>query len=147
MLEVGSVITSQVDLIWSVALALMLAKVYLVGRFLEGGVAMQCGLISWMVLFLSIGLQVFSMLFGYFTYGSIVTMARCAPANDGTIEQWCIDNSVTQATAFSDAEFDALIQFGGFGIGLLLFVLLFAIETGAVSKALTSDKAERGGNG
>lgn len=139
MLEAGSVITSQVDLIWSVALALMLAEVYLVGRFLEGGVAMQRRIISWIVLFGSIGLQVISMLFGYLTYGSIVTMARCAPVEDGTVEQWCNDNAITQATAFSDAEFDSLIQFGGFGIGLLLFVLLFAIEPKAVAKALKPD--------
>ncbi len=139
MLDAGSVITSQIDLIWSVALALMLAEVYLVGRFLEGDLAMQRRPISWIVLFGSIALQVVSMLFGYLAYGSVITMVRCAPDEGGTIEEWCIDNCMTQATAFSNAELDSLLQFAAFGIGLLFFVVLFAIERKAVSKALRSN--------
>ena len=139
MLDAASVITSQVDLIWSVALALMLAEVYLVGRFLEGGVAMRRQSLSWIFLIGSVFLQVASMFFGYLTYGSIVTMARCTPSENGRVDQWCMDNKITQATAFSDAEFSSLIQFGGFGMGLLLFIILFAIESKAVSKALKSN--------
>jgi len=139
MQAAGSVITSQADLLWSVALALMLAKFYLVGRFLSGSVTMRFGSISWFMLFTSITMQVLSMFCGYLTYGAIVTMARCTPNKEGIVVKWCIDRTITEASAYSNAEVVALLQFGGFGIGLVLFVILFAMETRAVAKALNSE--------
>lgn len=139
MADASGVITSQVDLLWSVALALLLAEVYLIGRFFEGGVAMRRATLSWLFVFSSLVLQMLSMFFGYMTYGAMVTMARCSPSAAGTLESWCTDNSKTQANAFSDGELMALLQFGTFGLGLVLFVILFAMEPRAVALALKKD--------
>jgi hypothetical protein len=76
------------------------------------------------------------MLFGYLTYGAIVTMNRCTPNSEGRLDDWCIDNKFTQHDSFSDAGFVALLQFGSFGAGLVVFVVLYCLESRAVAKAI-----------
>jgi hypothetical protein len=135
----GEVITSQVDLLWSVALAVLLAKIFLVGRFSVATAKLANKTLSWIFLIVGVVLQLSSMLFGYITYGAIVTMNRCSPASDASIDEWCIKNSINQGDSFSDAEFTSLLQFSSFALGLVILVLLCAFEWRTIAKAINRD--------
>lgn len=135
----GEVITSQVDLLWSVALAVLLAKIYLVGRFSEATARLSKKTISSVILYLGVALQLSSMLFGYLTYGAIVTMNRCSPASDASVDEWCIKNSIAQVDSFADAGLTAFLQFLSFALGMLLLVLLFTLEKRTIASAIRSE--------
>lgn len=135
MMDAGGVITSQVDLLWSVALALMLFEFYFIARLLDPAGTLAGGKPSILLAGGSIVLLLISMFFGYLTYGAIVTMARCSPNGDGAIAGWCTNEGVSQSSAFSSAELVAFIQFGAFGVGFVLFIILFAKEPKAVAAA------------
>lgn len=136
MQAAGEVVTSQVDLLWSVALAVLLGMIFLVGRFSESRSGLKKKVLSWFLLYVCVILQLSSMLFGYLTYGAIITMNRCTPNSAGEIDAWCGENSLNQNQSFSDAGFLAVLQFGSFGTGLIIFVVLYCLESRAVAKAL-----------
>lgn len=139
MADASGVITSQVDLLWSLALALLLFELYFVARFLDREGALPGGYLSMFVASASILLLIASMTCGYLTYGAIVNIARCSPKDNGAIDEWCTEHGVTQASAFSDAELVAFLQFGTFAMGLLFFIFLFAKEPRAVAAAFKKD--------
>jgi hypothetical protein len=139
MSDAGGVITSQVDLLWSVALALLLFELYFIARFLDRDGALQGGWLSSVLAGGSIFLLIVSMSCGYLTYGAVVTLARCSPNENGEVDTWCTENAITQASAFSDAELVAFLQFGGFGLALLLFIILFVKEPRTVAAAFRKD--------
>lgn len=136
MQAAGEIVTSQVDLLWSVALAVLLGMIFLVGRFSDSRSGLRRRALSWFLLSVCVILQLFSMLFGYLTYGAIITMNRCTPDSAGAIDSWCSENSLNQSQSFSDAGYLALLQFGSFLFGLIIFVVLFCLESKAVAKAL-----------
>jgi hypothetical protein len=127
MSEVAGVITAQVDLLWSVALALLVAEVYLLARFLAGGLGLL-GPVSKFLLVLSVAALGISMLFGYLTYGAVVEMVRTA-AENGDPKQ-----------SYADAAFSAVVQFVGFALGLLAFLVAFFLNARSFGKAMNDDK-------
>ena len=126
MADVGSVITAQVDLIWSVALALLIAEIFMVSRLLVLNRELL-GVFSWFVMILSVSGLSISMFFGYLTYGAVVEMVRQSS-----------DLNLTNQS-FDDASSSALYQFIFFGAGLLFFLILFWINPKKMGKAAVGD--------
>ena len=123
MQEVGNVITAQADLLWSVALALLVVEVVLAARFLTKPDKGLDGL-SWFLSGFSIVALLCSMFFGYLTYGSVVEMVKVAADAD------------LAATSFEDARFSAFWQFALFAVGLGSFIGLFAFNAKQIGAAI-----------
>lgn len=128
MADVASVISSQVDLLWSVALAVLIAEIFLVARFFANRLP-DLGRLSLGLLLVSVVSFLASMMFGYFTYGAAVEIVKRAAE----------EKSVTQS--FNDAGMSAFFQFAFFAIGLLTFIVLFALNTRAIGGAIDDGRS------
>ncbi|WP_170545288.1 hypothetical protein [Ruegeria arenilitoris] len=122
--DVGSVITSQVDLLWSVALAMLVSESYLIARFLTGRKE-TLGLIAKLALGGSIIGHFLSMVFGYLTYGSVVEMVRVSDSGGEALQY------------YRDAAFSGVVQCGAFAVALLLFLAVFFLNSKVIGSALS----------
>lgn len=122
MSDVGSVITSQADLLWTLALAILGFETVLVRNW-AGGQWRIRGFWSFLLLTFSMGAFVVSMFQGYLTYGAVVELVL------PTLQ----DSEA--AARYKTAGVEAFWQFVWFGIGLLLFIILFVVNPKAVSEA------------
>ena len=104
--------TGTVELLWSLALALLVAEVYFIVRFFANRSKVinrtSTILMAISIIFLSV-----SMVFGYLTFGSAIMMARPDLA-DGDA-----------AIHFNDANFSAAAQVICFCSGLVVFLISF----------------------
>lgn len=80
------------------------------------------------MILLSLASHMGSMICGYLTQGSAVEIVRAAATSTATE----LDN------LYFEAAFTALLQLGFFGIGLILFVILFAINVKAMAEVISS---------
>lgn len=123
MADVGDVITAQVDLLWSLSLALLLFEVYLIAAVFAG----QLRALGWLadgLLILAAAAQLAAMGFGYFTYGSVVELVLAAPGS-------------AEAQAYlRRAANDAALQFLSFALGLLAFLAVFALNPRTIGKVI-----------
>jgi hypothetical protein len=121
MSDVGSVITSQADLLWTLALAMLGFQIVLVRNWSNGHWRIR----RWWSFLLLIGSMcafAISMFLGYLTYGAVV-------------ELLLPDLPDSEAKAmYKTAGGQAFNQLVSFGIGLLLFVILFVVNPKAVSE-------------
>lgn len=126
----GSLIGQQSGLVWSVAMAIVVAEIYIVCRFFES--KSRQGLCSTLLLFGSIACHVLSLLAGYLTHGATIGMVRAAGAG----------NDKAAIESYEAAELMALLQFGFLLFGLLLFIVLFArnhIKVRNIIRSIASD--------
>ena len=124
----GELIGQQSDLLWQVAMAVVIAEIYIFCRFFESETTKLRGWWSLALLFGSILSHLLSLLFGYLTRGAIILVVSKA---DRTQEL-----SKVLQMGFEDAEHDALLQFGFLMFGLILFIILFTLNTTIISKLI-----------
>lgn len=122
MSDVGSVITSQADLLWTLALAILGFEIVLVRNWASGHWRIR-RFWSFLLLAGSMGAFIVSMFQGYLTYGAVVELVLPNLPD-------------AEATArYKSAGGKAFAQLLWFGIGLLLFIILFVANPKAVSEA------------
>ena len=140
----GSTITAQVDLLWSVALAFLLANIYVMARTFDPELNPKIGQIDKCILYLVIFLSGVSMVSGYFVYGAIVTVSTCAQSSESiVVGTFCtLDGSAAdsarldaQLKAFRTAERAAFWQAISFAFGLVVFVFFFFRNISVVAAA------------
>jgi len=113
---------------------MLIAEIFLLGKFFSGKFG-KLGRLSTTLLFASMALLLVSMFFGYMTYGAAVELVRKASLHDDTQSH----NDVQQS--FEDAGVSALAQFVSFSVGLLAFILLFAINAKVIGAAINDAKS------
>ena len=127
MADVAGAINSQVDLLWSVALAMLIAEIFLVSRFLSDRLG-KLSQLSMIMIGLSMLLLMVSMFFGYLTYGTTIMLMRLA-STDGDVDQ-----------SYDDAAMSALLQFVFFGLALIIFIVVFAMNCKIIGGAIDNGK-------
>lgn len=127
MADVGGVITSQADLVWSLALALFAFELLIVRNWhhqTKGGrrIASIVALVG------SIAALIVSMFFGYFTYGAVVELVRLPE-----------DPTTEVNTQFEFVGTLAFWQAATFAIAVALTLALFFLNRKSVTGALTGE--------
>ena len=112
MNDVAILITGTVELLWSLALALLVAEVYFIARFFANR-SKVINRTSTIFMAISIIFLSVSMVFGYLTYSSAIMMAL----PDLT--------DVEAFVRFDDATFSAMAQVICFCSGLVVFLISF----------------------
>lgn len=123
MSAVSEAISAQADLLWSVALAALVAEVYLLARFLARGWE-RLGLLARAALVFSVAAHAISMFCGYLTYGAVVELARVAADTSGAQQ------------SYNDAMAAAFFQFVFFALGILTFVAAFFLNARLFGEAM-----------
>lgn len=120
----SSLISEQADQLWSAAMAIIVAEIYIACRFFsdkDGKVnCLPMGL-----LIASIVCHLLSLLFGYLTKGSLVEMTKLA-AEQGEA-----------ASLYSNAALLALGQFGFIALGVICFVIVACLDFSGVAKVIS----------
>lgn len=121
MSNVGSVITSQTDLLWTLALAMLGFQIVMVRNWASGKWRIRR---YWSFFLLAGSMAAFSvsMFQGYLTYGAVVEMVL--PSLPDT----------EMMAKYKTAGGQAFNQLLAFGIGLLLFIVLFVANPKAISE-------------
>lgn len=122
MSDVGSVITSQADLLWTLALAVLGFEIVLARNWANGQWRIRTG-VSFLLLASSMISLVISMCLGYLTYGAVVELL---------LPNLTDAEAMAQYRAVGDKALNQLVTFG---IGLVLFILLFIFNPKAISEA------------
>lgn len=124
MADVGGVITSQADLVWSLALGLFAFELLIVRNWhhqTSGGRRFA----SVVALVGAIAALIASMFLGYFTYGAVVELVRLP-----------LDAAEKIEAQIAFVGTLAFLQAASFGIGLVLTLLLFFLNRKSVTGAL-----------
>jgi hypothetical protein len=125
---ISSLIGEQTDLLWTVAIGLIVAEVFIGCRYFvdrEGKFRWLWTPILWVG---SIVCHLASLLFGYSTKGALITMTLKAGTGAKT------------AGLFSTAELMALLQAGSLFVGLVLAALAFGFDAKRMAKAVRDAK-------
>lgn len=123
-IQLGETIGSQIDLLWSAAMAAMVAEIYILCRFLESNES-SVGCLSRLTLALSILAHFASLVFGYLARGAVTAMGIRL-----------VHKPFIGQVSFSDVESDTLWQVLCFALGLLLAVSLFVVNHKAISRTM-----------
>jgi hypothetical protein len=122
----GELIGQQVDQLWSIAMAIIVAEIYIVCRFFNANGAKLGGWFPLVLLFVSIFLYMASLFCGYLTKGALIEMVKAGA--DGRKAQ----------DYYDAAAMVAFLQFVFLGIGIVLFVVLFAHSSTKISESIRS---------
>lgn len=130
--EAASVLSAQIgeqaDQLWSAAMALVVAEIYIACRFFtENG-----GKIAWrptgILLAISIVCHLLSLLCGYFTKGALIIMIEKSA------------EGLETSGSYEAAETMAIIQFFTLSAGLLIFIVAFMLDFTGIAKAISKAK-------
>ncbi len=124
--SIASLISSQTELLWSAAIALLVAEIYVGCRYFEAAnkEVLKSG-IGWLWIVSTLSFLV-SLFFGYLVNGALVLMTKEAALGRNALG------------FFEDAETAALLQFGAFFLGLASLIIVFVSDFAGIAKALKS---------
>ncbi|MGO8117371.1 hypothetical protein AB9F43_22665 [Rhizobium leguminosarum] len=122
LLKWAELVTGQSDDLWSVALALLVAQVFIIATMQSSTTQSQRGMI--IGAYISTICSFLSLLFGYLTKGAVI----------GSLQALLKPGATMEITPY--AGFNALVQAGSLVVGLVIFVGLFGVYRTEIGKAI-----------
>jgi hypothetical protein len=124
---VGTLIGQQVDQLWSIAMAVIVAEIVVVCSFFKNPSATQKWRWSERLMLLSILAHAVSLLAGYFAKGAVIELVKNG-------------SGASAVTYYDSAALASLWQFFALVVGLALFVVVFVLKRSDVSSAILGAK-------
>ena len=125
--NVGMLIGQQVDQLWSIAMAVIVAEIVVVCSFFKNPCKSQKWRWSEGLTLFSILAHATSLLAGYFAKGAVIELVKNG-------------SGAGAVTFYNAAAFASLWQFFALIVGLALFVVVFVLKRSDVSAALLETK-------
>ncbi len=125
---IGSLIGEQADQLWTAAMALIVAVVFIGCRYFIDRESKFRWLWTGILWVGSIVCYLASLLFGYLTKGALIIMTMEASKDANT------------SVSFGNAELMALLQAGSLFVGLVLLALAFGSDFKRMAKATSEAK-------
>jgi len=117
-------IGSQTDQLWSAAMAVIVAEIYIACRFFSQIGGNVRWLPTGLLMATSIVCHLVSLGSGYLTKGALIEMTRTA-AKGGDF-----------AEAYANAALTSLVQFGSLALGLILFIIVFGLDFSGIARII-----------